>query len=137
MRRLTNLIAALALLTQTAACANYADRRFMLQAEKALNSGADAWEATIDDAIADCRARLPNATEAQRRECIAPVNDLDRRVVEPTIAALVVTLQTYWTATSAGDEETAQQALARAANLARRLPPESFGALQTLIGDLL
>src|SRR5690606_39695323 len=58
VRRLTSLIAALALLTQTAACANYADRRFMMSAERALNTGVDAWETQIDAVIADCRARL-------------------------------------------------------------------------------
>lgn len=127
------MIAVLALLTQSAACANYADRRFVMGAERALNNGVDAWEAQIDATIADCRARLPQASEPERRECVREIDDLDRRVVEPTIVAIVAALQTYWTATSAGDDKTAQDALRRVARLVEGLPPEAFSALQAQI----
>jgi len=105
----------------------------MMSAERALNTGVDAWEAQIDAVIADCRARLPQSTEAQRRECVAEIDDLDRRVIEPTIVAIVAALRVYWTATSAGDDETARDAIVRAQQLASSLPPEIFGALETLI----
>lgn len=137
VRRLTGLIAAFALLTQTAACAHGADRRFMINAERALNHGVDAWEETIDATIESCRARLPNATEVQRRECVREVDDLDRRVVEPSIVAIVASLQIYWTASGAGDDETAQDALERVARLVEGLPPEVFDALGAEVGEHL